>query len=89
MYFVEDNAADAHDSQVKDCFCGGVRARNPPLLNTEYVCPESSGGNGGAVFLLDVRGDQGGAQALVAATRQRGGDFPHQRQDAAARLRQH
>lgn len=20
MYFVEDNAADAHDSQVKDCF---------------------------------------------------------------------
>lgn len=92
MYFVEDNAADAHDNQVKSqrtiqdysAICEPAR-----LLNTGMclcVWTEPSRGDRGAFFLLDVRGDQGGAQALVAAKRQRCGDIPHQRQDTPVSL---
>lgn len=50
---------------------------------------EPSRGDGGAFLLLDLRGDQGGAQALVAAPRQRRGDFSHQRPDLVAGFRHH
>lgn len=100
MYFVEDNAADAHDNQVKpeDCL-GSFSARRTAACYVSLpgysqrmclcVCSEPSWGDRGTFFLLDVRGDQGGAQAMVAAKRQRGGDFPHQRQDPAVGLWQH
>lgn len=38
MYFVEDNAADAHDSQVKDCFAAEGRHSFPArvALTAQY-----------------------------------------------------
>lgn len=89
MYFVEDNAADVHDNQVMLVDCRGlffVMGMTFPNVgqpaSTVCVClcvrTESSRGDGGAFFLLDVRGDQGGAQALVAAQRQRRRDIPYQ-----------
>lgn len=52
MYFVEDNAAEAPDSQVKDNAASHDELNR--LLNVETVCPESSRGNRGGVFLLDL-----------------------------------
>lgn len=98
MYFVEDNAADVHDNQVAlkgaPSVTGMTSLKVASAVFGFIFClcifgAEPSRGDGGAFLLLDVRGDQGGAQALVAAARQRRGDFPHQRPDAVARLRQH
>lgn len=50
------------------------------------IWTESTRGDRGTFFLMDIRGDQGGAQAMVAAQRQRRGDIPHQWQDAAVGL---
>lgn len=92
MYFVEDNAADAHDNQVTRVHLrpgdGAASWVGPAAHRRVYVCvsTEPSRGDRGALFLVDVRGDQGGAQALVAAQRQRCGDIPHQWQDSAVSL---
>lgn len=100
MYFVEDNAADAHDNQVKpeDCwglfFCTGCPCIMWVSLATQrWTClcvwTEPSRRDRGTFFLLDLRGDQGGAQALVAAERQRCRNIPHQRQNSVVSLWQH
>lgn len=100
MYFVEDNAADAHDNQVKPedrwglFFATGCHCIMWVSLATQHrlclcVWTEPSWRDRGTFFLLDLRGDQGGAQALVAAKRQRCRDIPHQRQNSVVSLWQH
>lgn len=60
-----------------------------PYCIAPHCVSDAAWRDGAGVLLLDIRGGEGGPQALVAAEGQCHGDLPHQWANPAAGLRQH